>query len=136
MPKRLRSTDPNLRWCNKCADFQPTSAFGVDNAMSDGLATLCRTHKKSLVRPHPNTNRIQNLKQRYGITPDDYAAMFTAQGGACAICKRHPENKLAVDHCHTSGKVRGLLCMNCNQALGKFRDDTKIMEAAIAYLQS
>lgn len=65
------------------------------------------------------------LKRNYGITPDDYYTMFEQQKGCCAICgnparakKDNIPYRLAVDHDHVSGKVRGLLCMKCNQHLG------------------
>ena len=64
--------------------------------------------------------------------------MLGAQNGRCAICGR-PETEaggLAVDHCHATGKVRGLLCTLCNTALGKFRDRTDILRAAIRYLET
>ena len=86
----------------------------------------------------PERNKNAILKNRYGIDLADYNRMHDEQDGLCAICKR-PEamtgKSLAVDHDHTTGAVRGLLCVNCNQALGKFQDDTARLEAAIAYLR-
>lgn len=81
------------------------------------------------------------LKKRYGVTLDWYEAKLKEQKGLCAICGK-PETKstkgkvyrLAVDHCHDSGKVRGLLCMNCNYGIGHMKHDPKILKAAIAYL--
>lgn len=83
-----------------------------------------------------------DLKFRYGITPEQYAAMYEAQNGLCAICAQPEKDRdsqgrvkaLAVDHCHASGKVRMLLCHSCNTGLGKFRDDTSLLALAIAYL--
>jgi hypothetical protein len=83
------------------------------------------------------------LKARYGITPEQYAKMFAAQNGNCAICgqpesAKHNRSKqtqnLAVDHSHTSGKIRGLLCMDCNRGLGKFHDDPILLQKAIDYI--
>jgi hypothetical protein len=80
-----------------------------------------------------------HLKRKYGITSADRAEMLEAQGFACAIC-RDPEpggrGTWHVDHCHTSGRVRGLLCYRCNQGLGYFRDNTSHLENAIAYLKA
>lgn len=68
------------------------------------------------------------LRYRYGITLDDYERMLAAQGGGCAICARLPADAgnpehwtdvLCVDHCHATGKVRGLLCNDCNLAIGR-----------------
>lgn len=78
------------------------------------------------------------LKKRYGITLQAYNAMLTAQGGGCAICGARPETvhhgTLPVDHCHATGKTRGLLCDNCNRALGLLKDDVERVRKMAAYL--
>lgn len=73
------------------------------------------------------------LKRVYGITPDDYFSMFDRQNESCAICKE--EVRLYVDHCHATGKVRGLLCRSCNLALGFLRDDEARIMGMLDYLQ-
>lgn len=79
--------------------------------------------------------RKSSLKRNFGITPEDYAAKLQAQGGVCAICAKPPvDRRLAVDHCHTTGTIRGLLCVLCNTALGKFKDDPRLLQSAINYL--
>lgn len=76
------------------------------------------------------------LKRKFGISLDDYNLMFEKQQGLCAICNRPEKNKkLAVDHCHATGRVRGLLCSKCNQALGMLDDNIEFMRKAINYLQ-
>ena len=83
----------------------------------------------------PEHNRRYNLKQCYGLTPEEYDSMLHLQNGVCAICGgTETVGRLAVDHCHETGKIRGLLCTNCNQALGKFKDDPTILANAITYL--
>jgi Recombination endonuclease VII len=78
--------------------------------------------------------------RRYGMSGDDYDALMALQGGLCAICRRKPKrrkkcnHRLQVDHCHSTNKVRGLLCGNCNTTLGQCDDDTERLLAAIAYL--
>jgi hypothetical protein len=85
------------------------------------------------------------LKSKYGITLEGYEALLKKQNGMCAICKK-PEKaasyrkpgarlSLSVDHCHTTGKVRGLLCANCNRGLGLFQHDRAILKSASAYLR-
>ena len=60
----------------------------------------------------------EHLKARYGLTPEEYQSILTRQNGACAICQRHPrKRRLAVDHDHADGHVRGLLCDRCNRGL-------------------
>ena len=73
----------------------------------------------------------------YGLQPGDYARMYEAQGGHCAICHRATgaTRRLAVDHDHKTGKVRGLLCKSCNRLLGFARDDPNFFLRAGMYLQ-
>ena len=84
-------------------------------------------------------NRRNNLRIKYGITIERYDAMFVAQSGCCAICKA-PQSalsrRLAVDHNHDTGKIRALLCGECNSGLGKFKDNQELLRAAAAYLHS
>lgn len=62
--------------------------------------------------------------------------MLREQGGTCAICHgTETVGRLAVDHCHSTGRVRGLLCTNCNQAIGKLKDDSQLLRNAINYLE-
>jgi hypothetical protein len=84
---------------------------------------------------HKPSNRDRHLQTRYGITAEMYAAMLAAQQGQCAICKSIPDGLLHVDHCHETERVRGLLCGNCNRALGLFKDNIKSLEEAITYLK-
>ena len=76
---------------------------------------------------------------RYGITNADYEEMLTAQRGLCKICGNPSTGKgkyrLSVDHCHETGKVRGLLCLLCNSGLGKFKDSPSLLDRAISYLE-
>lgn len=87
--------------------------------------------------------RNRELQKKYGISFDIYIEMLKKQHGVCAICNR-PETKLdkggnirplCVDHCHTSGKVRGLLCASCNLALGNLEDNVDYFLNAISYLK-
>ena len=73
------------------------------------------------------------LKYKYNITIYDYKTMLLAQNNKCAICSE--TDKLCVDHCHKTGKVRGLLCKKCNSGLGYFKDSIEFMSKAIEYLK-
>jgi hypothetical protein len=78
------------------------------------------------------------LKWRWKMTSDDYLVMVNRQKGKCAICKCHYstfKKRLAIDHDHKTGKIRGLLCHHCNSALGNFRDRICILVSAIKYLE-
>lgn len=77
------------------------------------------------------------LKSTYGISREEYARLFELQDGKCAICGQVSENRrLSVDHNHTTGKVRALLCDNCNKGLGHFKDNPNLLIAAASYLNS
>jgi hypothetical protein len=78
--------------------------------------------------------RSTRIKRCYGISPEQYEALLTRQDDACAICRRRSDEPLVVDHCHLTGEVRGLLCRGCNLGLGNYKDDRRLMAAAIAYL--
>lgn len=66
---------------------------------------------------------------------DKRLELYASQAGLCAICGKEPEDRrLAMDHCHATGRVRGLLCMHCNVGLGMFKDNKEVLEKAIAYL--
>lgn len=82
------------------------------------------------------------LQKAYGIGYEDFHKMFDAQDGKCKICRQEgfPLVKgqriyLVVDHCHTTGAVRGLLCHNCNRALGLLQDDLATLKSAVEYLE-
>lgn len=78
-----------------------------------------------------------SIKKHYGLTVERYQQMLDAQSGVCAICGSAPAGKrLAVDHCHKTGRVRGLLCDMCNHGLGRLQDDTEILRKAITYLET
>jgi hypothetical protein len=96
-----------------------------------------RIRVKDRQRPKERT-RHNRLKVAYGITLEEYNQKLLDQGGRCAICgKEHADSlrrNLNVDHCHTTGEVRDLLCSRCNLTLGKFEDRIELFQAAIAYL--
>jgi hypothetical protein len=79
--------------------------------------------------------------KKYGISVEEYDAIKNEQGGLCAICGGFPQrtnkriNRLCIDHDHKTGKVRGLICYNCNVGLGQFEDDIDRLSAAISYLR-
>lgn len=72
--------------------------------------------------------------KKYGLTPEDYARLFSEQGGVCAIChRRQRKQRLSVDHDHETDRVRGLLCTRCNRALGHFEWDVDVLRRLIDY---
>ncbi len=90
-------------------------------------------------RRHPEQTTLRQLRHKlkgYGLTIEQYEAMLTKQGGGCAICgaKRSGKRRLSVDHDHCTGRVRGVLCANCNRAIGLLGDDPTRLQKALAYL--
>ena len=73
--------------------------------------------------------------RRFGLNLDDYNTMLTSQGGVCKICRSYPNPVLCVDHSHSTGEVRGLLCHKCNTALGLLADSPVLLLRAIQYLK-
>jgi hypothetical protein len=110
-----------------------------DRSTSEGRSEYMKEYRTSF----PDRDRNSQLVRNFGIGLTDYIQMAVQQGNKCAICGQ-PETQmrggkvkaLAVDHNHTTGAVRGLLCCDCNQALGKFKDSQSVLKAAIAYLDS
>lgn len=100
-----------------------------------------RQKKRRLAQPEKlressrKSERKRKLK-RYGLTEETYEALLVSQNNLCAICCKKNETKRDwhVDHCHTTGKVRGILCHYCNLGLGNFKDNKEYLENAIAYL--
>lgn len=104
------------------------------------LATA-RKQKAKWRKNNPYKARLaafkRHLRNTYKITLEDFDRMVTAQGGVCAICglNPNPDRRLSVDHDHTTGKIRALLCGLCNYGLGAFKDDTLRLDKAIRYLE-
>jgi len=80
--------------------------------------------------------RAYRLLTKYDISVEQFQAVWESQGGVCAICNGPPTKgkRLAVDHNHQTGEVRGLLCCNCNMGLGNLKDDIDLLRSAISYL--
>jgi hypothetical protein len=107
--------------------------------------TAYREATKAKVRKYCKANsdvvKSRKAKALYGITEEEHAKIFANQLGVCAICEQEPSGSganqsLHVDHDHETGKIRGLLCGNCNHGLGKFKDSKKLMVRAYLYLES
>lgn len=104
-------------------------------------------YTKAWKRKHPEKAAAierRRALRRYGLTIEDYDRLVITQANRCAIClqpqgrsrnNKSPLSRLDVDHCHASGKVRGLLCYNCNAILGHAKDSIAVLRAAIAYLE-
>ena len=127
-----------LRKCSKCNQTKSISEFSIDRANPLGFVTQCKACKIQYARDHKDEMWNSYLLLNYGITLDTYNKTLKEQNNKCAICKtddpKGNSHKFHVDHCHTTGKVRGLLCSNCNMSLGGFKDNITNLEEAIKYL--
>jgi len=134
--------------CKICNAKKPLADFPIRKTHRPGKpvsqCTACKVqlNKKRRVEDRENVLAIERrskLKNTYGLTPEQYDVMLEAQGSCCAICaakKPGGRTKLFfIDHCHTTGKVRGLLCMRCNTGLGLFLDNPRFLSKAIDYLR-
>ena len=127
--------------CRACRLAKPISEFAKNPTGVHGVRGTCKGCRP---KDTPLTIRGRNVRYRYGIELDDFVAMYEDQGGKCAICFAEvdlyaPEDRKAdvahVDHCHTTGKIRALLCHQCNVGIGAFKEDRSILENAIQYIK-
>jgi len=109
-----------------------------DKKYRDNNSEKIKKVKKQYTATHKKETKNLNLKRCYGITIEQYDQMFNVQEGKCKVCGKHQnelKQPLSVDHNHITGKVRGLLCPNCNTILGYAKDDINILQNVINYLK-
>lgn len=131
--------------CPRCGETKPREAFGVRaNGYSRSACRPCEgANLKRWAEENPEARaaavRSTTLRRYYGITPAQFEALEAGQGGVCLICGQ-PEpgrrGRLHVDHDHETGIIRGLLCCNCNRAIGYLGDDPDRADALAAYLRA
>lgn len=152
-----------MKICSYCNEEKPLIEFGI-RSRKDGITkykTQCKPCLRKWSKEHRITNSEKIAEQRkiwhknfkennpeafymqqrrstwkmQGIDPDLAEAYYRSHNGVCEICQIQ-YSVLCVDHCHKSGKIRGVLCHHCNQALGLFKDDTTRLQNAINYLNN
>ena len=119
------------RWCRECDQTKPVDQF------TRPLAFYCRECISARSKERYETDKAyaNSLRYRYGLTMDEYNHRRWAQGSRCAICRKKTEERLCVDHNHTTNALRDLICTNCNHALGKAQEDPEILRAMADYLE-
>lgn len=136
-------TATGTRVCRVCDERKPMTAFYWTVSRKHRVRT-CSSCMVERARERREQNReratqrsfITNLRRSYGMTEEDYLALMAAQGECCAVCRAEfAERSPHVDHGHNTGAVRGLLCLVCNTAIGKLRDDPALLRAAADYLE-
>lgn len=131
--------------CRRCDTVKPREEFNAARDKVGGLVAHCRACKSATWNAKPAAERRkQKLRSKYDLTHEQFEEMLDSQGGGCAICgstesgrtARGNPKPLSVDHDHITGKVRAILCSQCNSALGMMRDDPSRLRKAAAYLES
>jgi len=128
--------------CSICKISKKINLFHKDKTTVHGRDYRCIECRKLQRTKHNVKFRNNILKFRYNITVDDYNKLFKKQKGLCRICResetlKYKDNitNLSVDHCHKTGKVRGLLCRKCNKAIGLFKENVHYLKRVIKYLE-
>ncbi len=135
--------------CTKCKQKKTLDAFYF--CARDGVTAQCKeciraqeraraekpevkARKKAWWKTNKHKKRIYNIKEIYGVSEEEYKALLTEQDNCCGICEKEFVISPCVDHDHSTGDVRGLLCNDCNFLLGNAKDSVKVLKAAIEYL--
>lgn len=151
-----------MKICNACGENKPYSEFNKNKEVHDGYRYTCKecrrlgkksdpkfakiTRKKqdksiripygTKARTTEATERVQiNRLAKYGLTVTQFNVLQDQQQNKCAICSKPLGEKFCIDHCHETGKVRGLLCYGCNSGIGLLNDDPALLTIAIEYLR-
>jgi len=147
--------------CRRCGDDLPISAFDTypkyNKRYAKSMCTVCdrekkrewraenpekvkKQNKKSNSKRTTEQHRKSDLRKKYGMTLEDFETMIAKQGHLCAICSTDLSElntkNVHIDHCHTNGHVRGILCRKCNVGLGFFMDNKENLRSAIEYLEA
>lgn len=144
------SINNGYKECTVCNTSKPILDFYRNKRKREGYDSRCKscadtykskwldTTQVDIVEQRKNTKYLQ----RYGITLEEYNALNESQNGKCAICGNYPsegrnkDSRLAVDHCHETGKIRGLLCQKCNTGIGLLGDTKESLLKALKYLEN
>jgi hypothetical protein len=129
--------------CYACGETKPVSEFYRSNKVyyQKECKTCNRERKYKWHQTEQGKRSSANtkLKARFGITIDEYEAMYEQQGGKCLCCgdtESYLGHRLAVDHCHETGKIRGLLCKSCNVGLGNLKENKQFISNLLKYVEN
>ena len=155
----IKSLYYSMRKCSKCKETKEKDLFGLikvkNKIYSHSICKKCKNKMKEdrlkdknkrsdkYIIKRAKISRKTRLRVKYNMTIEEYDNLLLLQNNVCKICFKEETavnfkgniQMLSVDHCHTTGKVRGLLCSNCNTGLGMFKDNPEYLENAIKYLK-
>lgn len=127
--------------CKKCGEVKILSNFHKRKQSKDGRRGVCKECINKQPHRSKEASKRAHLKHRYNISLEKYIEIYNSQEGKCKICSEFisievkGDNPAVVDHCHKTGKVRGILCSGCNKLLGFAKDQILLLENSIKYLK-
>ena len=142
---RIKANQRSARWRSKNPDrVKEIGRRSAAKKRNDPEKVVqIRAYQEKYRAENREVLRDKERQRKFGITRNEYVELFNKQNGKCAICHKEETatrngvvKSLAVDHCHSSGRIRGLLCSDCNTGIGKFKDDIKVLHNAIQYLSN
>jgi len=142
LPAQEKKRCHKTQYCSICHKRKPFESFGLSNRTKNGRRPDCKSCRNARDRKRYQkpeglcAHKNAYLKHKYGITLNQYNDMLEKQGGGCKICGQKPNGRMfPVDHDHKTGKVRHILCPECNHGIGNFKDNVSLLLRAIEYLQ-
>ena len=143
--KRNIIVEPGYKYCGKCKNILSITNFAKNKIKKDGLQERCKKCRsnhytkldKSKIKKLTKEQRRKSVIKSYGITIQEFENLLLKQTNTCAICKSDNwgRSSPSIDHDHLTGKVRGLLCNNCNRVIRLLGDSINIIEMALNYLK-
>lgn len=128
--------------CSKCKKNKPFSEFNKSKNSKFGLHHYCRKCVSLCRKNRYEHNTEKQIQSKYKVNFEFIKNLYVIQSGKCAICNKQISEELiskryglAIDHCHDSNKIRGLLCYSCNSGIGLFHDNVEYLQNAINYLK-
>lgn len=136
-----------MKKCFSCEEVKPFDQFHKQKAKNDGLQSYCkqcyviklREYKAKDPEKVKNRSRRNHMRRKYDLSVDGFHSLWDSQCGNCAICSsslNFGTGGFAIDHNHSTGKVRGILCGPCNLGIGHLKDNPDILKSAATYLES
>lgn len=129
--------------CPRCQQWRPLDEYNKGSRTKHGTATYCKSCSVQWASEWGKSERGRRSRHRsrvlyeYNLSAAEFEALKSAQNDQCKICQQEPDNgkELCVDHCHGTGRVRGLLCDRCNRAIGYLKESPALLRAAADYIE-